>query len=299
MLQFFKTVIVASILSLAGGLVVAADKSMHVINSGSKTGPFFIESQILANELSKKYQVDFTNPGNACVAQSLVRQNKKPTLFLWDSTYEAQGRITNNSDCQLDFKPQEVLRVDNVDWQVCSINPRFDRESFAKSLNKYRVGYANPGRLFLRNINSINVAFKTEHTGIHYTAGLGSIVTALQNGEIDYAILSPKFVQFNRDKGLVCHWNLGDRDTKDLPSLAKASGDATNVSLLVKYQVLLIGKNFDSQSLESVKNHLKSFQTTAGTPLNDLYRGLPASDWTQLPSMLQEWEKSITINMVR
>jgi hypothetical protein len=294
MLKFF-----ISSLALIGLSVSANEIGINVINSGSKTGPFFIESQILATELSKKFKVDFANPGNACVAQSLVRQSKKPTLFLWDSTYEAQGRVTNNAECQLDFKPQEVLRVDNVDWQICSINPKFDRDSFTRSLAKHRVGYANPGSLFLRSINATNTAFKTEHTGVHYTAGLGAIVTALQNGEVDYAILSPKFVQFNRDKGLVCHWNLGDRDTKDLPSLAKASGDANNVNLLVKYQVLLVGKNFDTKSLESMKSHLKSFQDTAGTPLSDLYRGLPASDWTQSPSMSQEWEKSITINMVR
>lgn len=276
---------------------MAAD--IAVINAGSKTGTFFVESQIIANELAKQRQVDFANPGNACVAQSLVKQSRRPTLFLWDSTYEAQGRLTNNKDCQIDWQPADVIRVDSFSWKVCSINPRHDRDAFIKSLGKYRVGHANPAGLFARNIAATNAAFKTGHVAVHYTAGLGSIVTALQNGEIDYAILSTKTVLANQNKGLVCHWNLGDKDD-ELPSLARASGDANNVNLLGMFQVLLVAKNFDPADRDNVKSVIRISQETAGTPLSDLYRGLPGTQWTQPADKIsREWEKSVEVNMVR
>lgn len=271
---------------------------LTVINGGSKTGGVFVESQAIVDELSKRYKVDFINPGNNCVAQSLIRKHNSPVLFFWDSLHEVTGRTTNNAECQIDFRVQDVIRVDTYDWRICSISSQNDKNNLVRSRGGYKIGYGNPGSVFARNVQSINTAFGTHHTGVLYTTGIGSLITALQNREIDYAILSPRIANRAKDQGVSCHWTMHTRETSGLPSLQQAAKDPNNLGLVGIYQTLLVAKNFDSATKQQVKNLIRSGMDTPGSALYELHKGLGAAAWDRPSSQIDsEWQMSVKTNL--
>jgi hypothetical protein len=269
-----------------------------VINGGSKTGGIFVESQVVVSELSNNFKVDFVNPGNNCVAQGLVKKTKKPVLFFWDSLHEVGGRTTNNPECQLNFSPVEVIRVDTYDWRVCSLGWLTARRDFTKSGNKFKVGYGNPGSVFAKNVASVNSAFGTNHTGVLYTSGIGSLITALQNREIDYAILSPRIANKAMEQGVSCQWTMHNREVDGLPSLFQASKNNINTGLIGMYQTLFVAKNFDDATKQKVKSQLKTSMEKPGSKLGEIHKGLNAANWDRPVSVIEsEWEMSVKSNM--
>ena len=71
--------------------VAAAD--LTILNSGSKTGGFSMQSTAYSKDLAKEYNVTLVNPGDRCVALgSLLPKIKGPVLMPWASDYEAVGR---------------------------------------------------------------------------------------------------------------------------------------------------------------------------------------------------------------
>lgn len=289
-----KIVFVAAMMFASSSIA----KEITVINGGSKAGVTFLESQEIANQLSKNHKVNFINPGNPCVAQSLVKQTKGPVLFIWDSTYEASAR-TNNQECQLNFDAKEIIRVDTFDWRFCSISPAKNNESLVTAGSKFRIGHANPASLFAETVTGMNSTFNTSHTAVHYSSGLGSLVTALQNKEIDYALMSPKFANRAQEQGVTCSWSLDIQHRPGLPSIVKHTGK-NSTGLVRIFQVLLVGKNFDRAVFDQVKNQIKTEQETAGTNLNNFYKGLDPSQWNNAAEQIKsDWEYSVDVNIVK
>jgi hypothetical protein len=268
-----------------------------VINGGSKTGGVFVESQAVVDELSNNFKVEFVNPGNNCVAQGMVKKTTKPVLFFWDSLHEVTGRTTKNNECQIDFKPAEVIRVDTYDWRVCSLGWLTAQKDFIKSGNKFKIGYGNPGSVFAKNLASVNSAFGTNHTGALYTSGIGSLITALQNREIDYAILSPRIASRAKEQGVSCQWTMHNREVDGLPSLFQASKN-NNAGLIGMYQTLFVAKNFDEGTKQKVKSQLKDSMEKPGSKLNEIHKGINAANWNRPVSVIEsEWELSVKSNM--
>jgi len=275
-------------------------KEITVINAGSKSGVTFIESQEIVEILNKKYPINFINPGNACIAQNLVKSTKTPVIFIWDGTYEASARSNNNHDCMINFVGDEIFKRNNVEWRICSLK---DLNKSAKDLisikSQYRIGTANPSSLFLETVNAINTTFNTSHTAIHYSGGFGSMVTALQNKEIDFALFSTKFANKIQYQGIVCLWTLGSDNILSLPSLAKTTGN-NSTGLIRMYQMILVGKNFDKETFNKVKQLIRTAEESSGTALNIMYQGLSESEWDLSVDQLKiEWEKSIDLNLVK
>lgn len=285
----------ALLITIFGSASMATE--ITIINGGSSAGVTFMESQAISNVLSKNYQVNFINPGNACVAQSLVQKNKGAVLFIWDSTYEASARV-NNPACQIEFNSKEIIRTDTLDWRVCSLRPNPVNKSLISKESKWRIGHANPASLFAQTVAAINLALGSSHVAVHYSTGLSSLVTALQNKEIDYAIISTKFANKAQEQGVVCEWTLDAQNRPSLPSFSQHVGQ-NSPGLVRMYQVLLVGKNFDAGVFNNVKSIIRNAQETPGNDLFDLYKGLAPSRWDHAPDLVRsEWLYSVEVNIV-
>ena len=296
LLKFFLQIII--VISVTISSVMSTE--ITVINAGSKSGVTFIESQEIVEILNKKYPINFINPGNACIAQNLVKSTKTPVIFIWDSTYEASARSNNNHDCMINFVGDEIFKRNNAEWRICSLK---DLNKSAKDLisikSQYRIGTANPSSLFLETVNAINTTFNTSHTAIHYSGGFGSMVTALQNKEIDFALFSTKFANKIQHQGIVCLWTLDSDNILSLPSLAKTTGN-NSIGLIRMYQIILVGKNFDKETFNKVKQLIRTAEESSGTALNIMYQGSSESEWDLSVDQLKiGWEKSIDLNLVK
>ena len=87
-----KKLLVAFVIALFSTSALAAEK-LTILNSGSKTGGFSMQSQAYATDLAGLYDVDLINPGDRCVALgSLLPKITGPVLMPWASDYEAVGR---------------------------------------------------------------------------------------------------------------------------------------------------------------------------------------------------------------
>jgi len=84
-----KKLVIAAAVALFSTTAVAADK-LTIINSGSKTGGFSMQSTAYSTDLAKDYDVTLVNPGDRCVALgSLLPKISGPVLMPWASDYEA------------------------------------------------------------------------------------------------------------------------------------------------------------------------------------------------------------------
>jgi hypothetical protein len=291
-----KKFVAAVLLSVTAGLTLATD--ITVINTGSKTGGIFAESQAIVNELTStsKYKVDFINPGNHCVGMSQVKKTKQPVLFFWETVFEVSGRNSNNSDCQLDFRSEDVIRVDTNDMRFCTLTNGPSQADFIKGGASYKVGHGNPQSWMKGLVTAINNNFKTNHTSITYTTGMGTVETALLNKEIDFAMISPKGAKAAMSKGAVCHWSMNTKETNGIPSLYQKA-NSTNQALIGLYQTIFVVQNFDPATKQQVTNLIKTNFNTPGATLNNLYKGLDISQWDKSPSDIKkDWDLAIVVN---
>ena len=73
--------------------ISASAADLTILNSGSKTGGFSMQSTAYSTDLAKEYNIKLVNPGDRCVALgSLLPKIKGPVLMPWASDYEAVGR---------------------------------------------------------------------------------------------------------------------------------------------------------------------------------------------------------------
>jgi hypothetical protein len=291
-----KNLVATVLLTITATLSMATD--ITVVNTGSKTGGIFVESQAIVNELTNtnKYKVDFISPGNSCVGMGQVKKTKQPVLFFWETVYEVAGRGSNNSDCQIDFRAQDVVRVDTNDWRICTLIGGPSQADFIKSGASYKVGHANPASILKNNITAINNTFKTNHTGVLYTTGGGSTETAMMNKEIDFAIMSPKQAKGAIAQGAVCHWSMNTKEINGIPSLYQKA-NSSNQGLIGVFQTIFVAQNFDSATKQQVINLLRNNFNTPGAVLNNMYKGLDISQWDKSPSDIKkDWDLAIVVN---
>lgn len=291
-----KNLVASVLLTITATFAMATD--ITVVNTGSKTGGIFIESQAIVNELNNtnKYKADFISPGNSCIGMSQVKKTKQPVLFFWETVYEVAGRNLNNSDCQLDFRAEDVVRVDTNDWRICTLAGGPSQADFIKSGSSYKVGHGNPGSILKNNVTAINNTFKTNHTSVLYTTGGGSVGTAMMNKEIDFAMLSPKQATGAMAQGAVCHWSMNTKETNGIPSLYQKANGAEQ-GLIGLFQTIFVAQNFDVATKREVTNLLKTNFNTPGATLNNMYKGLNISQWDKSASDIKkDWDLAIVVN---
>ena len=206
-----KQLIIAMTVALFSTAAVAADK-LTIVNSGSKTGGFSMQSTAYSTDLAKDYDVTLVNPGDRCVALgSLLPKISGPVLMPWASDYEAVGR--DGGCVKFDITKAITLRYDSAPLFVCTRSGSIAKDSG-------RVAHTVPvdGPL-ARVVAEMNKQFGTAHKPVVYD-GSGDARLALINGEVDYALLSKKHVLVvtAADKSITCDQSLASAGPNSLPA---------------------------------------------------------------------------------
>jgi len=206
-----KKLVIAAAVALFSTTAVAADK-LTILNSGSKTGGFSMQSTAYSTDLAKDYDVTLVNPGDRCVALgSLLPKISGPVLMPWASDYEAVGR--DGGCVKFDITKAITLRYDSAPLFVCTRSGSIAKDSG-------RVAHTVPvdGPL-ARVVAEMNKQFGTAHKPVVYD-GSGDARLALINGEVDYALLSKKHVLVvtAADKSITCDQSLASAGPNSLPA---------------------------------------------------------------------------------
>lgn len=189
----------------------ATANELTILNSGSATGGFSMQSTAYSTDLADAYDVELINPGDRCVALGSILPNLDgPVLMPWASDYEAVGR---DGGCEtFDITSVRVLRYDSAPLYVCTSGGDI-------AVNSGRVAHTVPvdGPLY-RVVMEFNNQFGTEHTAVVYD-GSGDARLALLNGEVDYALLSRKHVNvvIETDPSITCEQSLASAGANSLP----------------------------------------------------------------------------------
>ena len=206
-----RNLLVAFSIALFSTTAFAAEK-LTILNSGSKTGGFSMQSQAYSTDLADSYDVNLVNPGDRCVALgSLLPKIDGPVLMPWASDYEAVGR--DNGCVKFDINSAITLRYDSAPLFVCTRGGDIAKDSG-------RVAHTVPADGPLaRIVNEFNNEFGTAHKPVVYD-GSGDARLALINGEVDYALLSKKHVLVvtETDLAITCEQSLASAGPNSLPA---------------------------------------------------------------------------------
>lgn len=252
----------ATVLSIFSTAVLA--DSLTVLNSGSKTGGFSMQSTAYSEDLSSHYTTTLVNPGDRCVAVgNLLPKIKEPILMPWASDYEAVGR--DGGCVKFDINSAIILRYDSAPLYVCS------RGGDIKT-NSGKVAHTVPidGPL-AKMVKKFNLEFGTDHKGIVYD-GSGDARLALINGEVDYALLSKKHVLVvESEEGISCNYSLAAAGSNSLPEITG------NPTLAFGWDMVWLAINMDEQQAKELKyrmmeNHLNCESSIGSwTKCNSVY----------------------------
>jgi hypothetical protein len=190
----------------------ASAADLTILNSGSKTGGFSMQSTAYSTDLAKEYNVKLVNPGDRCVALgSLLPKIKGPVLMPWASDYEAVGR--DGGCVKFDINTAITLRYDSAPLFVCTRGGNIRKDAG-------KVAHTVPidGPL-ARVVKEMSKEFGIDHKAVVYD-GSGDARLALINGEVDYALLSKKhtLVVKEADPKINCDISLASGGLNSLPA---------------------------------------------------------------------------------
>jgi hypothetical protein len=243
-----KNLLVAFSIALFTTTAFAAEK-LTILNSGSKTGGFSMQSQAYSTDLASSYDVNLVNPGDRCVALgSLLPKIDGPVLMPWASDYEAVGR--DGGCVKFDINDAITLRYDSAPLFVCTRGGFISKDSG-------RVAHTVPADGPLaRIVQEFNNQWGTTHKPVVYD-GSGDARLALINGEVDYALLSKKHVLVvtETDPAITCEQSLASVGENSLPQMTG------NPKLAFGWDMTWMALNMtqeqaDGLKLRMMENHL-------------------------------------------
>ena len=207
-----KKILMSIVLAAAFASSAAAADKLTILNSGSKTGGFSMQSTAYSQDLADVYDVELVNPGDRCVALgTLLPKIDGPVLMPWASDYEAVGR--DGGCVKFDINSAITLRYDSAPLFVCTRGRDIAADSG-------RVAHTVPADGPLaRVVHEFNNEFGTAHKPVVYD-GSGDARLALINGEVDYALLSKKHVLVvtEADSAITCEQSLASAGPNSLPA---------------------------------------------------------------------------------
>lgn len=277
-----KTLLTAATVALATTAAFAND--LTILNSGSKTGGFSMQSTAYSQDLAGAYNVTLVNPGDRCVALgSLLPNISGPVLMPWASDYEAVGR--DGGCVTFDVTSAHVLRYDSAPLYVCTRGGDIRADSGRVA---HTVPVDGPLATLVRELNT---QFGTDHSPVVYD-GSGDARLALINGEVDFALLSKKHVLVvtEADSAITCDTSLASAGPNSLPA------ETGNQALAFGWDMPWLALNMDAtQAAELQRNMMMSHlncSTAIGTwtKCNSVY----TTRWDlTVDEVVQRWEPMV------
>lgn len=212
--------------------------SITILNSGSKTGGFSMQSTAYSQDLAKDFDITLVNPGDRCVALgNLLPKITGPVLMPWASDYEAVGR--DGACVTFDINQGTVVRYDTSPVYICTRGGDITKDSG-------KVGHTVPANGPLaRVITELNKELGTSHLPVVYD-GSGDARLAIINGEVDYALLSKKHtgIVMEADSSINCDTSLA------VDGLAASTG---NKKLAFGFDTVWLVLNADANTTNKIK----------------------------------------------
>jgi hypothetical protein len=271
----------------------AMSTDLTVLNTGSKTGYFFVQSNAYARDLGKTFKVDFVNPGQYCAAYAALQKITGPVLFPWAGDFEAAGR--DGKGCAtVPVEEHKIIKFYRDTFQICSARPEMTAERFITKGQSLRVAHSTPNYAFSAAITQgVNKSFGTFHTPVHYEAGGGAVKTALVNKEVDYALIPPKFAKEAVDAGQAkCFYVMSLESESGLVPLA--AKDITNKKLIVASDTIWYLYNADKSTVESVKKIVKALHKDPNSNISKATKTDSPTDWNKTGAAINhDWENSV------
>jgi hypothetical protein len=277
-----KTLLTAATVALTTTAAFAND--LTILNSGSKTGGFSMQSTAYSQDLAGAYNVTLVNPGDRCVALgSLLPNISGPVLMPWASDYEAVGR--DGGCVTFDVTSAHVLRYDSAPLYVCTRGGDIRADSGRVA---HTVPVDGPLATLVRELNT---EFGTDHSPVVYD-GSGDARLALINGEVDFALLSKKHVLVvtEADSAITCDTSLASAGPNSLPA------ETGNQALAFGWDMPWLALNMDAtQAAELQRNMMMSHlncSTAIGTwtKCNSVY----TTRWDlTVDEVVQRWEPMV------
>lgn len=279
-----------AIMSLA-----ATAQDMTIVNTGSKTGGFYLETNAFSQDLQNEFKIDYINPGPGCLAIAVVNKVDKnmPVLFPWDTSFEGPAR--SQGTCPVKFTEKELIRVHYDSFYICSAKPEMNADRLVAAGSSYRIGHTNPASVMVNSITKgINASFKTNHKPVHFAVGSPSTITALLNGEVDYGIIESKLARkFAQSGNGTCMYRMDTSSSDSLIPLA--AKDLSNKNLKVGYYVTFILKNATDAQRTKIRAAMKAAQLNPNSNTAKIWEGSGMKfEWdTKMSTFNQEWEDSV------
>ena len=277
-----KQLLTAATVALTTTAAFAND--LTILNSGSKTGGFSMQSTAYSQDLAGAYNVTLVNPGDRCVALgSLLPNISGPVLMPWASDYEAVGR--DGGCVTFDVTSAHVLRYDSAPLYVCTRGGDIRADSGRVA---HTVPVDGPLATLVRELNT---QFGTDHSPVVYD-GSGDARLALINGEVDFALLSKKHVLVvtEADSAITCDTSLASAGPNSLPA------ETGNQALAFGWDMPWLALNMDAtQAAELQRNMMMSHlncSTAIGTwtKCNSVY----TTRWDlTVDEVVQRWEPMV------
>ncbi len=286
--------LLVSIMAFVALGAAAQPKELTVLNTGSKTGYFFVQTNAYAQDLSAKFKVDFVNPGQYCAAYAALQKMTTPVLFPWAGDFEAAGR--DGKGCAtIPVDGAKVVKYYRDTFQICSAKPEMTAERFIKRGESLRVGHSTPNYSFAAAITQgVNKSFGTSHNPIHYVDGGGAVKTALLNKEVDYVLIPPKFAREAVQTGQAkCFYVMG-RESEDglIPLAAK---DPSNKKLVVASDTIWYVYNAAAATVKEVKATLRALHADPASNIAKATKTDGPTNWDKTSAAIKEdWEDSVT-----
>lgn len=207
-----KQLLTAATIALTATVSFASD--LTILNSGSKTGSFSMQSIAYQQDLTGAYDTTLVNPGDRCVALGSLLPNISGPIFMpWASDYEAVGRDGGCVTFDITDPAVHVLRYDSAPLYVCTRGGDIRADSGRVA---HTVPVDGPLAAIVREFNT---EFGTDHSPVVYD-GSGNAGLSLINGEVDYALLSKKHVLVvtEADAAITCDTSLASAGPNSLPA---------------------------------------------------------------------------------
>jgi len=273
----------------------AAAQNITIVNTGSKTGGFYLETNAFSQDLQNEFKIDYINPGQSCLAIDIVNKVDKniPVLFLWETNFEGTAR--RHSTCPVKFTEKELIRVHYDAFYICSAKPEMNADRLIAAGSSYKIGHPIPAGVMANSITKgINASFKTSHKPVFYADGASSIITAMLNGEVDYGMLSSKqAVKFAQSGHGTCMYRM-DTSSADT-SIPLAAKDLANKNIRAGYYVAFILKNATDAQRAKIQTAIKNAHLNPNSNTAKIWEGTRVKfEWdTKMSTFNQEWEDSV------
>lgn len=253
-MKLTKFIIVATalVVSTAG----YASDNMKIFHTGGKSGTTSIIANEYASEFKTKFKtVEATGPGGCLPVLAALKNERDPTLVLWDSG------LLPTDECRPEFVKHAPITTFAAYFFLCtSAENNLTLNDFVKGGN--RVALSTPFSFWDKWYRDVGAATGGVHVPVP-VGDSGKLVLSLVSKETDWAILNGQraYAQM-QDKKLRCVASTNPAGEAGLPFLGAAIKGFDRAELMLGFGTYVV--NADAADQAKIQTILADFHKSPG-----------------------------------